>query len=624
MKYLLTLILLLLPSMAHANTTITALPTIPSPGVVLGTSVMAIDQNSTGTLTTYQATVNSLNNFVYSSFIPVCSVSTAMANICTQYFGFADPRWFGAFCDSIGNNNFHDDAPGIMASWANTSQAPTRIPNPACKIASTMTANRNGIVINGSPHAPAYNSAGGGRSATYLFTSNDLGDNLALDYSGYDSFAVVDLDWSANFGEGEGTGAIGSFYTGGIRNGVDFIDLLNVSIGNFGIDIGDTANETVGSACSPNLLPSGVLMQMSFMNLRLANSCAGIIGNITDMMGAVMYANSMLGPCVGSERTSSASGTISDFRCEAVGFTASNGVQIGHGAGIDYNSALGLNLVNFQTDSIAGASVHLGTSGANFTWIGGTIYGNNVDGTTPAAFRANVVMEAGASHFTWSGVHKFGGAGNTTWGITSLGNVDYVSIGEMDSVGLGTTAFANYTGTVPHLQQHVLGTNYLDAGQNYGLNIGLVQPLSTLDIGGNLALGIGYAGVTAAPTNGLIVQGVVGIGTTLPLNSTVLDARGLVTFNGEIANGTPFVVASGCGTTGAVSGGTTAGSFTAGATSCVPVITLPNAPHGWICKANDLTNPGDVFTQTGSSVTSCTMSATVTSSDNILLEARGF
>jgi hypothetical protein len=40
-------------------------------------------------------------------------------------------------------------------------------------------------------------------------------------------------------------------------------------------------------------------------------------------------------------------------------------------------------------------------------------------------------------------------------------------------------------------------------------------PLSELDVAGGVAVG-SYAGVTAAPTNGLIVSGNVGIGTTVP------------------------------------------------------------------------------------------------------------
>lgn len=82
MKYLFILLFLILPLTAHANTTITNLPTIPSPGVVLGTSVMALDQNSTGTLTTYQAPASAISTFVWanpSGIVPIANGGTGSA-----------------------------------------------------------------------------------------------------------------------------------------------------------------------------------------------------------------------------------------------------------------------------------------------------------------------------------------------------------------------------------------------------------------------------------------------------------------------------------------------------------------------------------------------------------------
>jgi hypothetical protein len=91
-----------------------------------------------------------------------------------------------------------------------------------------------------------------------------------------------------------------------------------------------------------------------------------------------------------------------------------------------------------------------------------------------------------------------------------------------------------------------------------------------------------------------------------------------------ISNSTTFSVASGCGSVSSVTGGGTTGSFVAGQTGCVPVLTLPSAPNGWFCSAHDLTHPSDTFTQTGSSTTSCTLSATVTNGDTIIINASGF
>jgi hypothetical protein len=47
-----------------------------------------------------------------------------------------------------------------------------------------------------------------------------------------------------------------------------------------------------------------------------------------------------------------------------------------------------------------------------------------------------------------------------------------------------------------------------------GINVN--NPQSTLDVEGNMAIGATYSGTTAAPTNGLIVEGNTGIGTSSP------------------------------------------------------------------------------------------------------------
>lgn len=81
---------------------------------------------------------------------------------------------------------------------------------------------------------------------------------------------------------------------------------------------------------------------------------------------------------------------------------------------------------------------------------------------------------------------------------------------------------------------------------------------------------------------------------------------------------------TGCGTVTAVKGGATAGTFTAGQTSCVPVITLPYSPNGWYCSYWDITTNTDTLKETASTTTSCTGTGTVASSDVIYWQARGF
>ena len=58
------------------------------------------------------------------------------------------------------------------------------------------------------------------------------------------------------------------------------------------------------------------------------------------------------------------------------------------------------------------------------------------------------------------------------------------------------------------------------------VGLGTQSPLSALDVEGGVAIGSSYSGSTAAPANGLIVQGVTGIGTNSPNASYMLDVNG--------------------------------------------------------------------------------------------------
>jgi len=137
------------------------------------------------------------------------------------------------------------------------------------------------------------------------------------------------------------------------------------------------------------------------------------------------------------------------------------------------------------------------------------------------------------------------------------------------------------------------------------LNLGVAQP---------------YLNITAPNT----IDGVIVNPTTSAAGKfTTVVASGTVTTTGTIAAGTP-TIASGCGTPTSVVGGASTFSFVVGATSCAPVLTLPTAPHGWMCWANDITHTADLFVQTATGTTSCTLSATVSASDAVIVHAEAY
>lgn len=137
------------------------------------------------------------------------------------------------------------------------------------------------------------------------------------------------------------------------------------------------------------------------------------------------------------------------------------------------------------------------------------------------------------------------------------------------------------------------------------LNVGIEQPYLSIPAPNTID------GVTINPTNSAAGK------------FTTVTASGTVTSQGSVSNGTP-TIASGCGTPTSVTGGATTFSFVVGQTSCAPVLTLPTAPHGWMCWANDITTPSHAFTQTAQGVTSCTLTATVTASDVVDVHAEAY
>lgn len=76
-------------------------------------------------------------------------------------------------------------------------------------------------------------------------------------------------------------------------------------------------------------------------------------------------------------------------------------------------------------------------------------------------------------------------------------------------------------------------------------NVGIytTSAINRLDVGGNMAIGINYAGNSTAPSNGLIVEGSVGIGTDTP--GSALHVNGGVTFSSLVGPGLVHVNGSG-------------------------------------------------------------------------------
>ena len=106
---------------------------------------------------------------------------------------------------------------------------------------------------------------------------------------------------------------------------------------------------------------------------------------------------------------------------------------------------------------------------------------------------------------------------NAMLGHLLLANADTSGSENYLAATLPDTSFKLYFGNTdansPNIYATVSGLQ-LDPTGSKKVSIGTLSPLSKLSLAGNLAIGATYAGNNAAPTNGLLVEGYVGIGTS--------------------------------------------------------------------------------------------------------------
>ena len=241
--------------------------------------------------------------------------------------------------------------------------------------------------------------------------------------------------------------------------------------------------------------------------------------------------------------------------------------------------------------SSSGTGVYGSTSSGNYgVWGTGGSYGVYGTGTTAGVWgNGNVGVYGTGSGPTSTGVYGNG----SSWGGYFLGKgyfSDNVGIGTPEPqaklhISEGNLLIQNHTGSISNIRlsdntdpSNTANCNYWDISRNasnrltfiyndgvqaydpyltintignVGIGTATMNPLSKLDVFGGVAIG-SYAGTNAAPTNGMIVSGNVGIGTTNPqaaLNIAssegmaimYLDAyqSGYPVIGGRKANGTP-------------------------------------------------------------------------------------
>ena len=99
----------------------------------------------------------------------------------------------------------------------------------------------------------------------------------------------------------------------------------------------------------------------------------------------------------------------------------------------------------------------------------------------------------------------------------------YVFMNGTDGVSIGYLVDVNTASSDIDYGFYAVGEE-----QNYfsgNLSLGTLSSVNKLDVEGAVAIGASYSGISAAPTNGLIVEGQTGIGTTSPLSTTQFEVE---------------------------------------------------------------------------------------------------
>ena len=199
---------------------------------------------------------------------------------------------------------------------------------------------------------------------------------------------------------------------------------------------------------------------------------------------------------------------------------------------------------SFQTSASTSGYSSSGSAGTvQFAGSGGSFNGNSGN-----FFWDNTNFRLGiGTGSPTNTISVFGGT--PAWFATTNGSDYQVLVGNATSTA---TTLGYVPGTSPsqgygYLRSSIQGgTNstalsFTSSG-NVGI-YGITKPLNPLDVGGAAVIGVSYAGVLTGPTNGLAVQGSVGIGTAIP--GSTLDVNGNAGFRSNVSvAGTSFVNAT--------------------------------------------------------------------------------
>lgn len=216
--------------------------------------------------------------------------------------------------------------------------------------------------------------------------------------------------------------------------------------------------------------------------------------------------------------------------------------------------------------------------------------------------------------------------------LSSSGASTLNSLGVTGNMSVGGTSTFNSNLLIPYSASNVCELCFNSPGSpsifNTGLFVGPGGPDLFVNVGGTTTVDIqgGFFSLsTGTPLYFNNSVEVVPSSNLLELNIGGVPGIGFLLANYMLGGTTLFTV-SGCGTITNVHGGDTGGKFTAGSSTCAPVITMGDsvsAPSGWVCFASDRTAGIDLPQIADSSTTATFKGVGVISGDVISFGCQG-
>lgn len=244
----------------------------------------------------------------------------------------------------------------------------------------------------------------------------------------------------------------------------------------------------------------------------LGASWAGNNPGITFVRGNNTYGGSIFTTTGGSLRLNSPSNSNIDLGSGSLTLWSTGNTDINGGANLILRTGGGAGTERFRIDSLGNVGVGSTTPSAKLAIETGavSIKGLVIQGTTSQSTSLQEWLSSDSGDF----------AKINNNGTLEIRNND-IAPNEKALISLygpyGSMSFFGTHFTTPNINlADSTNLNLVRGGGNVGIGTFLGTPGSKLAVNANATIGAGY-GLIAAPTNGLLVEGNVGIGTTSPI-----------------------------------------------------------------------------------------------------------